>query len=89
MMSFSDMDYWRLSEILSVTNAAMLAADIDPGVMEPTSPSNPINGHFHVTSMTTGFGHRITYGRIPLTAFHLTGLMSFKRTSRLSNAACS
>lgn len=46
-MSFSDMDYWRLSEVLSVTNAAMLAADIDPGVMELTYPSNPMHGDFH------------------------------------------
>lgn len=46
-MTFSDMDYWRLSDVLSVTSAAMLAADIDPGVHEAVHPHRPDDGYFH------------------------------------------
>ncbi|MEP3333512.1 hypothetical protein [Sedimentitalea sp.] len=46
-MSFNDIDYWRLSDVLSVTDAAMLGADINPGEWEATWPSNPQDGHFH------------------------------------------
>lgn len=46
-LSAYDAKYWRLSESLSVTNAAMLAADIDPGSMEAVTPDNPQDGHFH------------------------------------------
>ncbi len=53
-MALNAMDYWRLSETLSVNNAAMLAVDIDPGKSEPLSPSNPIDGRFRTKGWDIG-----------------------------------
>ncbi|PQV57861.1 hypothetical protein LX70_01670 [Defluviimonas denitrificans] len=47
-------DHWRLSESLSVTNAAMLAAGIDPGSTESTDPDAPHHGHFHRRGASNG-----------------------------------
>ena len=49
-MIFEDIDFWRLSDRLSVTNAAMLSAGIDPGKYEFARPDKPEEGHFHVRS---------------------------------------
>jgi len=60
----SDAVYWRLSEHLSVTNAAMLAAGIDPGTMELATPDAPQRGYFHLresSNKSTNYFHSGSY----------------------------
>ncbi len=56
-MRFEDIDFWRLNDSLSVTNAAMLAADIDPGKNELTEQSLPDDGFFHIRGESNHVNH--------------------------------
>ena len=42
-----EMDHWRWCEHLSVADASMLAAGLNPSVYEPSLPSRLSEGHFH------------------------------------------
>ena len=53
-MTLTNIDYWRLSDTLSVINAAMLAVGIDPGEKELVRFSNPIEGRFRVRGSDLG-----------------------------------
>lgn len=77
-MALTEMDYWRLSDTLSVTNAAMLAVNLDPGKNEPVSPTNPINGQFHVRGSDLGSD---TYFESP----HFIAVFSAIRHAILAN----
>lgn len=47
MKNFSDIDYWKLNETLSVVHAAMLAASLEPGSVAFVDKNDLASGYFH------------------------------------------